>query len=305
MREIHGVISVNSSLDTSIKQLAVLFDKFYIHPASATMIHDNEELFDAFEFLQKQNIIEVLNNNLALSARGMSKADSHLWHQTQKWHREADELQEKGDIDSIIASNNLLRAISVQLEDILVRATSVTLNETGMHETVAICKSQIPTANPFHNDPPSNITTVMRVAVKSLPTPDSGCSWQDILDFKAELKNKRWSFHRFLRTLATKHQTEAEIRDEIEWMVNQYAESMIIHNIKTSQSFVEAYIVPAIEIIEDIAKLNFSKIAKNTVSIKKREVELMEGESKAQGRECAYVFEAQKRFGSKGYALSE
>jgi hypothetical protein len=35
---------------------------------------------------------------------------------------------------------------------------------------------------------------------------------------------------------------------------------------------------------------------KGVLSIKKRKVELMEAEMKAPGRECAYVFDARKRF---------
>jgi hypothetical protein len=55
--------------------------------------------------------------------------------------------------------------------------------------------------------------------------------------------------------------------------------------------------VPVIELAEDLAKFNWSKIAKGILSVRKRHVELMEAEMKAPGRECAYVFEAQKRFG--------
>jgi hypothetical protein len=58
----------------------------------------------------------------------------------------------------------------------------------------------------------------------------------------------------------------------------------------------EVYVMPLIEFVEDFAKFNWSKIAKGVLSVKKREVELMEAEMKAPGRECAYVFEARKRF---------
>lgn len=61
----------------------------------------------------------------------------------------------------------------------------------------------------------------------------------------------------------------------------------------------EVCVIPAIEIIEDIAKFNWSKIAKGALSVKKRQIELMEAEMKAPGRECAYVFDARKRFGSQ------
>jgi len=51
-----------------------------------------------------------------------------------------------------------------------------------------------------------------------------------------------------------------------------------------------------LEIIENLLKFNWSKLAKGVLSIKKREVEFLEAEMKTPGRECAYVFEARKRF---------
>ena len=53
-----------------------------------------------------------------------------------------------------------------------------------------------------------------------------------------------------------------------------------------------------VEIVEDIAKLNWSKLAKGVLSAKKRKIELLEAEMGAPGRECAHVVHARKRFGS-------
>jgi hypothetical protein len=40
-----------------------------------------------------------------------------------------------------------------------------------------------------------------------------------------------------------------------------------------------------------------AKVARGALSVQKRKVELMEAEMKAPGRECAYVFDARRRFG--------
>ena len=45
------------------------------------------------------------------------------------------------------------------------------------------------------------------------------------------------------RALASKPQIEMEIRDEIEWLVNEYAKAIAIHKIKASQSFVDVFII--------------------------------------------------------------
>ncbi len=82
-------------------------------------------------------------------------------------------------------------------------------------------------------------------------------------------------------------------------MVNEYREAMLIHKIKASQSFVDVFVISPLEIIEDLVKFNWSKIARGALSIRKRKVELMEAEMAAPGRECAYVFDARERFGGK------
>lgn len=78
-------------------------------------------------------------------------------------------------------------------------------------------------------------------------------------------------------------------------LVNEYRKAMEIHHIKASKSFVEVFMVAPLEIIEDLAKFRWSKIAKGFLSAKQRRIELLEAEMKAPGRECAYVFDARQR----------
>lgn len=61
----------------------------------------------------------------------------------------------------------------------------------------------------------------------------------------------------------------------------------------------EAYVIPALELVEDLVRFKWSKIAKGAVVVKKRNLELLEAEMKAPGRECAYVFDARRTFGAK------
>ena len=137
---------------------------------------------------------------------------------------------------------------------------------------------------------------LLHVAFEVLPIPGDSSAWQDILDFKAEGRNKQWGFRRFLHALAAKQQTGSEIRDDIEWTVNEYAKEMDRFKLKRSVSFMEIYVIPTVEALETFKPSSFLK---GLVSIKKRKIELLEAEAKSLGRECAYVFDARKRFGPR------
>src|SRR4051794_35338027 len=99
-----------------------------------------------------------------------------------------------------------------------------------------------------------------------------------------------WAFIT-IGTLAFKEQTEAEIREDLEWSLNEYIKAMKVHHMKSSYGLMDVFLVTPIELIKALVKLNWSKIAKGVLSMKKRAVELMEAEMKAPGRECAYVFD--------------
>jgi len=149
---------------------------------------------------------------------------------------------------------------------------------------------------PITTSPSSALSDVLTIGLDYLPVPGPACSWQDILDVRVELRDKLWAFRRFLSGLAGTAKSEPEIRDEIEWSLNEYRNAMKLHRLKTTRSALELFVIPPIEFAENLIKFNWSKIAKGALSIRKRKIELMEAEMNAPGREVAYVFEAQQRF---------
>jgi hypothetical protein len=93
------------------------------------------------------------------------------------------------------------------LADYLIREFAASVNEEQVVEVVPICLRPLPQALPQRSATSSSMNTVLRVALDALPVPSEDCPWQDILDFKTDLHDKRWGFRRFLRSLATKPQT--------------------------------------------------------------------------------------------------
>jgi hypothetical protein len=119
-------------------------------------------------------------------------------------------------------------------EDSIVRFQSTFLQGKDF-DAVAICRDQLPERLPSNRPEQFGscaLQTTLKVAIEALPNPDDLTALDDILTFKAELRDKQWDFRRFLKNLASKKQSEAEIRDDIEWTINEYRKAMEIHHIE-------------------------------------------------------------------------
>jgi hypothetical protein len=288
MREVHAVIYRPREF-SSLKRFALLFEKFHLMeiydwytPAQLATLPTSVRA--DFEFLQSRNVVAPITIPMfeKLDARPFD------WEDTEKF------LKFLGNAEKISGPHFANELIS----DNFVRNISAGFRETTNQETVPICKYPLPAylAAPDSRD---NLIDVLCVAVQALPVPDEKCAWVDIIDFRNEMQDKRWGFRRFLHSLATKKMSSTEVRDEIEWLTDQYSKAMKIHKIKASQSFVDVFVISPLEIIENLVKFDWSKIARGVLSIRKRKIELQEAEMKAPGRECAYVFDARIRFGDE------
>lgn len=262
MRDLRGVVLSNSLFsETTLKHLLLFFDKLTLVGALGEDLYVTHSVAAAIDFLVRQGVADV-----ALR-RGYSTP----------------ELSAR--VRHVIADQFVHYELPID--------PSETEDVVPIYDRPAFY-DQSP---PFHSTTASRLTAILKVGLTALPKPDQTAAFQDILDFKAALHDKQWGFRRFLKRLATKEYTAYEIRDEVEWLIGEYTKAMKIHHLKATQSFVDIFIVSPVEIIENLAKLNWSKVAKGVLSVKKRNVDLLEAEMNAPGRECAYVFDARKRFG--------
>jgi hypothetical protein len=289
MRELHGVFRLNRRNAPKLKRYALLFDRFHV-----------VEIYEDFDPADRDPQSPAARADLNfLESKGI------VIYDVKQFVRHGVSNRGKGrDFAPAMHLNGTDRIIKLPwaphgayLTDLIVRQTAIRFKDLFNLDCVPICKRPLPinlVAGPREK---TELVQVLNVAVKSFPTPDDSCSWADLIAFKSESHDKQWGFRRFLFSLANKELNEAEIRDEIEWMFNEYSKAMRVYGMKASQSSVQVFLISPLEIIENLLKLNLSKIAEGILSVKKRRIELLEAEMKAPGRECAYVFDARKRFG--------
>ncbi len=294
MRELRGSWSFGpgSSLAT-LKSKALIFDKIYIHGISSFTNPDDvlPKLRPHFE-----NANDVLNDVEYLANAGL--IDAFSFDQFSGYQ----ELVDAGklEVDSIEkALGNDMNWFSIYDRE---RAFDYTMNALIRLHAIAASKffdvQVVPIFTGAYTFPAgihanASSENVFTIALKEFPVPGESASWQDILDFRAHHHDKLWSFRRFLSDLSKKSQSANEVKDDLEWTLNEYSKEMDRFNLKRSASFMEAYVLPFVEAFESLRPSSFIR---GLVAIQKRKIEMLEMESKAAGKECAYLFEAKKQF---------
>jgi hypothetical protein len=282
MRDLHGVLGIEIGDVDHLKAHALLFDKFRFFSFSRRRDFPYtipEEHLANFSFLCERGVLEFVNEDFL-----------------QGWKNQDDLTKELSNFDTVIKAMTKPRDPGLLMHygnDLFSRMLALHIGKSSTALTVPICRGDLP-IEVVNDQLFSSSETVLRVALQAFPVPGKDASWQDILDFREEARNKQWGFRRFLRDLAGKKLSEAEIKDDIEWSANEYGGAMKRFKLKQRPGFITSYVVPLVEAVE---RLKPSLLIKGLVSINQSKVALLEAEAHAKGRECAYIYDVQKRFG--------
>jgi len=175
------------------------------------------------------------------------------------------------------------------------RAVTAYLNEAPNNDAISII-----TPKEFNNigSQKVNFRQALRVAIHNLPVPHESTPLKDILQFRNEkdTQQKISALRRWIKKVAISFDKPEDLQEEIEYLIQEYKKYMDIQQLKYSVSTFEAVITTAADLIEDLAKFKLKKLVEKAFSIFKQDVQLLESELKAPGKEVAYFIHAQDRF---------
>lgn len=146
----------------------------------------------------------------------------------------------------------------------------------------------------------SGTAPVLEVILKSMPIPDDKTPWEDIIEFRSDpesmkrLRRLRVWVRKFAK--ATTATSLAEMKEEIEALLDEYEEHMKLHRMKVNKGATETLVTVAGEVAEDLVKLKWSELAKLPFILRERKISLLEAEAKAPNRELAFISMARSRF---------
>lgn len=139
---------------------------------------------------------------------------------------------------------------------------------------------------------------IINVTLNALPIPDDTVPWEQIWEYRSDpdSQSKFLALRRWMSEMARAKLTPAEAEEELECLLDDYRSHLQLHRIKANTGAVQTLVIAAAEFLEDLANKRFSKIAKGFFSAKQREIELLQGELNAPGREVAYIIKAREAF---------
>ncbi len=141
-------------------------------------------------------------------------------------------------------------------------------------------------------------TDVLRLVLKAFPIPADDVSWERIEEFRLDRDSrvKRSRLINWINETARTVLPELEISEKLDTLLDDYSEHMRIHEIKAARGAVEAIVVTAAELAEDLVKFKWGKLAKGLFELTHEHVDLREAELKAPGRELAYLDATRRTF---------
>jgi hypothetical protein len=152
-------------------------------------------------------------------------------------------------------------------------------------------------ANGTGEDPKTG--RVIDIVLKNLPVPSELTPWEAIIDFRqdANIKLSFLELRRWMREVAKGEKSTEEITEELEYLMARFEHSMRVHKIKYHSGVLRTILVLPLQIAENMARINFSKLAtEGAFSIFDRKIALTEAELSAPGKEVSYIVKARNWF---------
>lgn len=179
----------------------------------------------------------------------------------------------------------------------IIRLMSIVMEATKGITTV----TTIPYTEYTRELPNSSKSDVAQLVISKLPLPSNETPWEQIIDYRNDPENQNnfLGLRQWIRKISKDELSKAEIEDEIEWRINEFQNHMKLHKMKANAETLEVMVKAPLEIIENLIKFKLSKIPEPFFALKKRQINLMEAELNAPGREMAYIIKTRDTFQSQ------
>lgn len=294
---------------SNLKQQALLFDqvgffklsRFYeildetlgVFKNAPTVLNKVETVASELRWLQQEGLIFELNLKEEFSnLPSMKQQSGQNFKDAQNLLNKVITIQ---NLDLKTVKDKTQQADLIAEQQISLLRLLAIIMETTKNVTAV---TTFPYSKYAYELPNSQKSFIAQIVVNKFPIPNNETPWEQIIDYRNDSENQKslLSLRRWIRKTSTENLSPAEIEEELEWLMNEFQSHMKLHKMKANTETLEIMIKTPLETIENLLKLNFSKIADPLFTLKKRQINLMEAELNAPGREMAYIIKASNNF---------
>lgn len=317
-----GIIKWNHSQLKSIKRDLLFFDELYYDPFLVKLQIDllknvsklikkedtiTNEIDATINFLESSKILNKFELNDVKN--GKIKLDSipnqekiEILEEVKKYdpihtkflsnYQSIVELFEKDYNKALLKYINLLTEFG-NFADYHVRLSSVIMQKSTPNDSV------IPIIENTEGLFEGKKQEVIRLTINNLPIPSDLTPLDEVIDFKNTHQRIYFGLKDWINKVSSSSLNINEINDQVQFYTHEFEHRMKLENTKYQLTTFEAILTAPIEIIEKVIKLNWSKIPDTLLKVKKNRLDLLIGETKAPGREMAYIVKANEKFNPK------
>jgi hypothetical protein len=173
------------------------------------------------------------------------------------------------------------------------RVNAILLNNRTSDNYIPVIRSSYYN---FSTEELYSTSTVLSVVIRKFPFVSEHFDLNKFIDFKSDddtqLKVQR--LRDWVIDISKKNYSTKEIEQKIDYLLNEYCKQLEIHKLKYELGTMETFVTTSLEVIENIAKINFSKAAKVIFELGKQDLNLLEAEQKMVGKEVAIIQKAKE-----------
>lgn len=140
-------------------------------------------------------------------------------------------------------------------------------------------------------------STVLSVLFKKFPSINDNIELERLIDFKSDpdTQLKLARLKDWVLEISRKNYSEKEIEQKIDYLLLEYTKQLEFHKLKYKLGSIETVVTISLEVLENLVKLSFSKAAKVFFDLTKKNLNLLEAESKFTGKELALIYKLNEK----------
>jgi hypothetical protein len=138
----------------------------------------------------------------------------------------------------------------------------------------------------------------LEIVLEALPVPDENVEWERVLEFRRDpdTRHSLLALRNWIRNVTGEGKKPSELREELEFLIAEYAQFMRLHKMKTQLATLKAVVSIPADILEHVLRLRFGSVVQTLFKVREVQIAGWEAEASAPGREVSYIVKTRETF---------